>query len=305
MGNTKNIAEEIGKGREIIGCYSGGMSKTDRLQKLLTDENKITIAAVDHRGLLKTMLHPEDPEVTTEQEIREWKKQMVELYRDKVSGLLIDPSYGRELVDPRAQCGWVLSMEKTGYRGKQEARETEILPGWSVTDAKKLGASGVKLLLYYDPENKELAKKQKDIAKQVGEECEREGMIFLLEPLTYKKSQDPYVVERIVDELIDLPVDIFKLEYPGNQDKCVRISQKLEVPWVLLSAGVNYEQYQEQLIIACESGAAGMAVGRAVWQEFGRYEGKDREKFFREVAGPRMDELVGIVEKYGKPITNG
>ena len=66
MGNTKNIAEEIGKGREIIGCYSGGMSKTDRLQKLLTDENKITIAAVDHRGLLKTMLHPEDPEVTTE-----------------------------------------------------------------------------------------------------------------------------------------------------------------------------------------------------------------------------------------------
>jgi len=280
------------------------MSKTERLRKLLTAGKKITIAAVDHRGLLKTMLHPEDPEVTTEQEIREWKKQLVELYREKVSGLLIDPTYGRDLVDPSARCGWILSMEKTGYRGRQEARETEILPGWSVANAKKLGASGVKLLLYYDPENKELAKKQKEIAKQVGAECEREGMIFLLEPLTYKKNQDPYVVERIVNELMDLPVDIFKLEYPGNQDKCIRISQKLVVPWVLLSAGAGYEQYREQLKIACESGAAGMAVGRAAWQEFGQYEGREREKFFREIAGPRMDELVGIVGKYGRPIKN-
>jgi tagatose 1,6-diphosphate aldolase len=73
---------------------------------------------------------------------------------------------------------------------------------------------------------------------------------------------------------------------------------------VLLSAGAGYEQYREQLKIACESGAAGMAVGRAAWQEFGQYEGREREKFFREIAGPRMDELVGIVGKYGRPIKN-
>jgi len=270
--------------------------------ELLTKSGKIAIAAIDHRGLLKTMLHPENPELTTDMEIVEWKRRLVEIDKDRVSGLLIDPTYGAGLVDLSSKCGWILSMEKTGYRGGQEARETEILPDWSVAQAKEMGASGVKLLLYFDPENAELAEKQKEVARKIGEDCMRAGMIFLLEPLSYKKVKDPYVVEKIVDALIDLPVDIFKLEYPGDENRCRRISEKLDIPWVLLSAGAMYGEFRQQLETACKSGAAGMAVGRAAWQEFGQYEGEAREKFFREVAEPRMDELVTIVEKYGKEI---
>ncbi|MFH2085933.1 MAG: tagatose 1,6-diphosphate aldolase [bacterium] len=265
----------------------------------------MTIAALDHRGSLKNNLHPENPEVTTDEEIQEWKRRMIELYSGKVSGILIDPIYGKELIDTTLACGWMVSMEKTGYRGRKEQRVTELLPNWSVRQAKELGASGVKLLLYYDPENLELAEKQKQVAQKVAEECRRERMIFLLEPLSYKKSKEPYLVERIVDDLIDLPVDVFKLEYPGSKNECERITKKLEVPWVLLSAGVAYDQYKEQLRVACESGAAGMAVGRAAWQELGQYEGEARAKFFCEVAGPRMDELVEIVKRYGKAVDNG
>lgn len=270
--------------------------------KLLNEQGRITIAAIDHRGLLKKSLHPENPEITSEGEMREWKRTMVELDKNRVSGLLIDPTYGRDLIDLGASCGWILSMEKTGYRGGQEARETVILENWSVAKAKAMGAVGAKLLLYYDPDNPDLADKQKRVARRVGEECEKEKIIFLLEPLSYKQSKAPYLVERMVDDLIDLSVDIFKLEYPGSPEECARISKKLGVPWVLLSAGVAYEQYKEQLRIACESGASGMAVGRAAWQEFGQYEGAARERFFREVVESRMDELVEIVNKYGKPI---
>lgn len=280
------------------------MGKVDGLQHLLTKEGKFTIAALDHRGSLKNNLHPENPEVTTDEEIREWKRIMIELYRDKVSGILIDPIFGKGLIDTKLACGWIVSMEKTGYRGGKEERVTEMLSDWSVAQAKEMGASGVKLLLYYDPDNIELAEKQKQVARRVAEECEREKIVFLLEPLSYKKSKEPYLVERIVDDLIDLPVDVFKLEYPGSKNECERISQKLKVPWVLLSAGVAYDQYKEQLQIACMSGAAGMAVGRAAWQEFGQYEGEAREKFFRGVAGPRMNELVEIVKLYGKATQN-
>lgn len=273
------------------------MSKVQRMSKLLTNGGKIAIAAIDHRGLLKTMLHPEKPELTSDEEIREWKRKLVQLYSDKVSGLLIDPSYGANLVDLSQKCGWILSMEKTGYRGGQEARETEILENWSVRQAKELGASGAKLLLYYDPENLELAKRQKEVAERIAKECVQEGMIFLLEPLTYKKSQDPFIVERIVDELMDLPVDIFKLEYPGSTESCERISQKLSVPWVLLSAGAEYVEFKQRLEVACRAGAAGMAVGRAAWQEFGNYTGSAREKFLETTAVERIVELVKIVEK--------
>lgn len=243
------------------------------------------------------MLHPKDPELATEQEIRDWKRLMVELYKNEVSGLLVDPLYGLDLIDTEASCGWLLAMEKTGYRGGQEARETELTPGWSVAKLKASGAKGAKLLLYYDPENRELAKRQREVAKQVGEECLREGVIFLLEPLTYKRSTDPEVVLKMVDELKDLPVDIFKLEYPGDEARCRQVTSQLAVPWVLLSAGASYETYKEQLMTACRAGAKGMAAGRAPWQDFVLYQGEERERFLRETALARMRELVEIVSR--------
>ena len=106
----------------------------------------------------------------------------------------------------------------------------------------------------------------------------------------------------MVDELADVSVDIYKSEYPGTRRACEEISKRIKSPWVLLSAGMEYSQYKEALTVACESGASGFAVGRALWQEFGQYEGEAREKYFREVASPRMDELLQVVEKYGKKV---
>lgn len=279
------------------------MSKTTRLRQLLLANGKIAIAALDHRGSLKANLHPENPDITTDQEILSWKSRMIDLYKNRVSGLLIDPIYGKKLIDTAMQPGWMLSMEKTGYRGGKEARVTEILEDWSVAKAKEMGACSVKLLLYYDPENTELAKKQKEIAMKLSEECEREGMVYLLEPLSYKVdgSREEEVL-RIVDELADVPVDIYKSEYPGTKQACEQISKRVRSPWVLLSAGMEYSQYKIALTVACQSGASGFAVGRALWQEFGQYEGEARERYFREVASPRMDELLEIVDKYGKKI---
>ncbi len=279
------------------------MSKIERLKKLLLPSGKIAIAALDHRGSLKQNLHPENPEITTDQEIMEWKKRMISLYRDRASGLLIDPIYGKKLIDTTINPGWMLSMEKTGYKGGKEARVTEILENWSVTAAKEMGACSVKLLLYYDPDNVELAKKQKEVALELSEECRRQQMVFLLEPLSYKieGSREDEVL-RIVRELSDVPVDIYKSEYPGTRRACEEMTKILSTPWVLLSAGMAYDQYNQALQVACESGASGFAVGRALWQEFGQYEGEDREKYFVEVASKRMDELLAIVEKYGRAV---
>ncbi|GAB4026420.1 MAG: tagatose 1,6-diphosphate aldolase [Candidatus Microgenomates bacterium] len=279
------------------------MSKTARLKQLLLPSGKIAIAALDHRGSLKDNLHPENPEVTTDQEILAWKRRMIDLYKDRASGLLIDPIYGKNLIDTTMKPGWMLSMEKTGYRGGKEARVTEILENWSVAQAKEMGACSVKLLLYYDPENIELAKKQKEISLKISQDCEREGMVFLLEPLSYlvEGSREDEVI-RMVKDLADIPFDIYKSEYPGTRRACEEISRMIKAPWVLLSAGMEYSQYCEALRVACESGASGFAVGRALWQEFGQYEGEARERYFCEVASPRMDELLEIVEKYGKEV---
>jgi 3-phosphoglycerate kinase/tagatose-1,6-bisphosphate aldolase len=272
------------------------MSKSDCLAKLTNSHGKITIAALDHRGSLKESLNPSNPESVTESEMMEWKTRMVELYRNEAAGILLDPIYGKKFVNPHSPTGWMLSMEKTGYKGGKEARVTEILPEWSVAKAKAMGACSVKLLLYYDPENQELANQQKEVARQIADECKREEIVFLLEPLSYKIETDrESEVLKTVEELKDLDVDVFKLEYPGSLESCQKITKMLKVPWVLLSAGMEYSKYKEALKNAMKAGASGFAVGRAVWQEFGEYHGEERERYFKNIALMRMRELVDIV----------
>lgn len=274
------------------------MGKREDLQKLTNGDGKITIAALDHRGSLKKPLHPANPELTTDEEILTWKKEMVALYENEVAGILIDPIFGKEIIKNNAgKNGWMLSMEKTGYGGGDQERVTEILPNWSVKQAKEMGANGVKLLLFYDPDNRELAVKQKETARRIAQECIEEDIVFLLEPLSYKTVEDkPSHVLKIVEELKDLPVDIFKFEYPGSREACEKITSMIKAPWVLLSAGMEYRKYLEALKIAMESGASGFAVGRAVWQEFGDYKpGEERIRFLRNISVLRMRELVAVV----------
>lgn len=117
-----------------------------------------------------------------------------------------------------------------------------------------------------------------------------------MEPLSYKIETDrEEEVLKIAEDLKDIPADIFKFEYPGTREACQKISRMLKVPWVLLSAGMEYKKYKEALRIAMESGAAGFAVGRAVWQEFGQYQGEERERYLQNIALLRMRELVEIV----------
>ncbi len=273
------------------------MSKSDCLAKLTDPYGKITIAALDHRGSLKESLNPSNPDLVTEDEMFEWKTRMVELFRNEVAGILLDPFFGEKLIDRKTQKGWMLSMEKTGYRGGKEARVTEILPDWSARQAKEMGACSVKLLLYYDPENIELAKRQREIAKQIASDCKKEEIVFLLEPLSYKiETERENEVLKIAEELKDIEADIFKFEYPGSLSACKKITAMMKVPWVLLSAGMEYDKYKSALKNAIDAGASGFAVGRAVWQEFGEYQGEERERYFKNVALTRMRELVSIVD---------
>ncbi len=38
-------------------------------------------------------------------------------------------------------------------------------------------------------------------------------------------------------------------------------------PWILLSAGVDFDEFAIQVRIACTAGASGFLAGRAVWQD--------------------------------------
>ena len=153
--------------------------------------------------------------------------------------------------------------------------------------ARKAGANGIKLLVYYraDAPN---ASEQEALVAEVAEQCQRWELPLFLEPLHYSLDRDRTIVpnnerRRIVIEsarrLTPLGVDILKAEFPVDvtqtndqnewADACRELSEACPVPWVLLSAGVDFTTYVDQVQVACASGASGMLCGRGCLEGVG------------------------------------
>jgi len=207
-------------------------------------------------------------------------------------------------------------MEKTGYTGASAARITELLPGWSVKKVKRMGASAVKLLIYFRPDLKDVASKQLDLVAKLAEQCLEEDIAFLVEPISYPIKEKerinhsgtclekfaeikPDLVIETARLITALPIDVLKAEFPADihfeQDEgklvglCQELNRASRLPWVLLSAGVDFESFRNQVKIACKAGASGFLAGRA------------RMNFFQNTAAPRLKELAEIADSYGKP----
>ncbi len=52
---------------------------------------------------------------------------------------------------------------------------------------------------------------------------------------------------------------------------CGEVTALAGVPWVILSAGVDIDEFVENVRIATESGASGFLGGRAIWQGSAQY----------------------------------
>lgn len=179
-------------------------------------------------------------------------------------------------------------MEKTGYSGAKVARITEILPDWSVAKAKRLGASAVKLLLYFRPDLKNIASRQLDLVAKLAEECIEEDIPLLVESVSYPtpgeegqpealSKKKPALVTEAARQLTGLPIDVLKSEFPADinyekderklMEACQQLDGASQLPWVLLSAGFDFQLFKKQVEIACKAGASGFMAGRALWEE--------------------------------------
>jgi tagatose 1,6-diphosphate aldolase len=308
------------------------IGKLRGLQQLADSKDIMTMCAIDHRGALKRALNEKNPDAVSYQDMVDFKLDLCQAVAPFASAILLDPEYGAGqaiaaglLPGPK---GLLVSMEKTGYVGDRTARITELLPGWSVKKVKKMGASAVKLLIYFRPDLKDIASKQLDLVARLADQCLEEDIAFLVEPVSYPIEKErinqggtsskkfaeikPGLVIETARQITALPIDVLKAEFPADikfeQDEgkllglCQELNRASRLPWVLLSAGVDFESFKKQVKIACKAEASGFLAGRALWQEGAQIRSRDeRMKFFQNTAAPRLKELAEIADIYGKP----
>jgi tagatose 1,6-diphosphate aldolase len=301
------------------------IGKLRGLQQCATPHGGFAVMALDHRNNLRHAFQPDSPEPAGDLEITLFKGEVVEALAPVASAVLLDPELSA------AQCiasqkltgrtGLIVALEATGYVGDPQARQSQVLPGWGVAQAKRMGASAVKLLVYYHPDSPKAAEIE-TLVQQVADECIEQELALFLEPLSYsldpaKKKVAPEDRRRVVIEtarrLIVPGVDVLKAEFPLDisvetdervwREACTELSQVSSVPWILLSASVSYETYVRQVTVACQAGASGVAAGRAVWQEAPTLNVGARESFLRTTAADRMLRLTELVDALAKPWT--
>jgi len=293
------------------------------LQQCSTTRGALAVLALDHRNNLRQALGPDAPDSVTDEAMVAFKQEVVLALAPVSSAVLLDPEIGA------AQCvasgalpgrvGLVVAVEATGYTGDPTARQSRILPGWSVEKARRMGANAIKLLVYYHPDAP-TASEIEAFIRQVVSDCATQDISLFLEPLSYsldpaRKKLPPEERRRVVIEtarrLTALGIDILKAEFPldvsAQTDErewaaaCAELSAASTVPWVLLSASVDYETYLRQVTVACQSGASGVAVGRAVWQEATKLQGQARKDFLRDTARERLARLTAVCEALARP----
>lgn len=302
------------------------IGKIRGLQRCAAPNGTFTILALDHRGNLKRAMNPENPEAVSYQQIVDFKQELTAILSPQVDGMLLDPVYGAAQVVAsgalHAGTGLVVAVEKTGYAGNPTERATQILPDWGVGKIARMGAAAVKLLVYYHPRaaNHEV---QEDIVRQVSVECLQYDLPLFLEPLSFpldpgiKKlpsAERRWVVVETARRLTSLGVDVLKAEFPLEISEqpdeaawaqaCQSLSDASVAPWVLLSAGVNFDDFLRQTRVACQQGASGVLAGRAVWKEAVQLLGEDRRIFLETTASDRLAQLAEVVRQEARPWTD-
>jgi len=303
------------------------IGKIRGLQQIANPDGIFTICAMDHRGSLRSMIDEEHPEEVNYEEMVERKLELCSSLARCVSAVLLDPIFGA------AQCtshgvlpnntGLLVSIEASGYSGEKEHRLTKLLEGWNVEKIRRMGASAVKILVYYRPDLHQLASQQLNTVNMVAQECIKYDLPFLVEPMSYpigNEVNNPPQFAALKEQLVintarditALPIDVLKAEFPADlryrKDKpelinlCHQLDMASQIPWVILSAGVDFELFCQQVEIACQAGASGFLGGRAIWQEAMYIENaQERAQYLSTVGADRLKRLVEIANKYATP----
>lgn len=300
------------------------VGKWRRLQQTSGPRGTFAVVAVDHRGPLRRSLEKESPQGKTDEALTALKRDIVRRLAPATTAVLLDPetAAGQCVADGSlpARTGLLVALD-TGSTGETLNRWTSLVENWSVEKTARMGASGAKMLLYYNPDTPE-ASEREALVRKVALECDNHDIPFFLEPLSYASdgSRGPLPPEqrrRVVIEtarrLVPLGADILKAEFPVDvsiepdenlwREACEELTEVSEVPWVLLSGGVDYDTFLKQVRIACEAGASGVMAGRAVWKEAVTLDSALRNDFLSGIGYERMRRLKSLCAALARPFT--
>ena len=173
---------------------------------------------------------------------------------------------------------------------------------------RELGGTGGKIMVYLRADTPEANAHNIAILRQCIEDFARGGSAARrrvpdLSPRR-RKPEDYTAKIPVADRgrhrlCLDCGAKVLKLPYPGTAESCAAITRMAgDVPWAVLSAGVDHATFLGQVEIAMANGASGVIAGRSLWKDCISLDRAVSAERLESMAVPRLREIQAVIARY-------
>src|ERR1700753_3824572 len=282
------------------------IGKTRGLARLADADGHFRMVALDQRPPMFEAI-AEAKKITRDQvayaDVTSAKRLLVEALAPHCSSMLFDPNFAvPAAIDLLpARCGLIMTLEEHRTEETTGGRKSRGIDNWKVGKTRAMGGDAVKVRAWYRPDaSADVLAHQKRFVREIGEQCERNDIPYVLELLVYpflgsanhtadyveSPGKLPALVIDSVREFAkpEYGVDLMKLESPlaanslpaRDGSAAAKAAQKefdaigdicraRNIPWVLLSGGAAPEKFERVLEYSYAAGASGFLAGRPIW----------------------------------------
>ena len=294
--------------------------------------NKVFGIAIDAGSGLKQAIKDARKAFYQENDLETFKKLIITSLGQYATTILIDSEFGPHLISkyPK-QCSPMMAFEADVYHISDEDRITKLPDNIKVSDFSRLGYKVLKFFMYYAPnDNIEINEQKQKIIENIGKECVKNNISFLMEPLVYDPIKRPgsldyaYLKPQLVENAtktfsnpkfninylkVEVPVDLSFVEGFGDpiikQKEAIKFFKDASIaasgiPLLYLSAGVSFEWFKASLNMAikAEVDCSGFMCGRAIWSEaikvFGEQGEEGLKNWLNTTGQNRLNELISL-----------
>ncbi|MGO3908171.1 sulfofructosephosphate aldolase [Huaxiibacter chinensis] len=284
---------------------------TYTLKDITRPSGGFSMLAVDQREAMRLMFAAAGvPAPVTDRQLTDFKVNAAKILSPYASAILVDQQFCyRQVVEQNAiaeSCAMIVAADAFIPGNGIPVDSVVIDKNVDAQSVKRDGGKALKLLVLWRSD--EDPAQRLEMVRNFNQLCHANGLLSIIEPVVRPPRRgDVFDREQAIieaaKELGDSGADLYKVEMPlygkGTQQDLLNASQKLNeqinMPWVILSSGVDEKLFPRAVSVAMQAGASGFLAGRAVWSSVVGLP--DTELMLRDVSVPKLQRLGEIVDE--------
>ena len=203
----------------------------------------------------------------------------------------------------------LIGIDASGFDLTPEGyRISNMVEGITARRVRELGGTGAKVMIYLRSDIPAANTANIETLRAVIADYAAEDLLLVVEFLTYAlpgedpdayKAEIPALIEGGSRICLDLGSKVLKIPYPGTPQACAAVTEMAgDVPWAVLSAGVDHATFLGQVEIAMQNGASGVIAGRSLWKDCISLDRAVTQSRLTDIAVPRLRELQAVIARH-------